>query len=166
MAWFDNIKNAMRPYDDDYIENEERAAEEDLSTEDNNYRDSRDYREPDEDYEAPRRPAPKHEPRRPAPAREQEPAGKKTKLNFYDPTKFEEVSEIADKLKSRQSVFINFEQTDPNTARRVLDFLSGSAYALGGRVMRVSSQAYIVAPSNVDLVGDAVQNLENAGLNF
>ena len=157
MAWFDNIKNAMHPYDDDYIENEERAAEEALAGE-----------EPaDEDAFEERQPRPvfsRRESKAPAPP--PAPDKGKLKLHLDHPSEFGEAAEIADSLKSRQAVLMNLEMADDVTARRMIDFLSGVAYALGGKIMRVSGQAYIVTPTNVDLVGDAVSDFESAGLYF
>ena len=157
MAWFDNIKNAMHPYDDDYIENEERAAEEALAGE-----------EPaDEDAFEERQPRPVFS-RRESKASAPPPAPEKgkMKLHLVNPSEFGEAAEIADSLKSRQAVLMNLEVADDVTARRMIDFLSGVAYALGGKIMRVSGQAYIVTPTNVDLVGDAVSDFESAGLYF
>ena len=157
MAWFDNIKNAMHPYDDDYIENEERAAEEALAGE-----------EPaDEDAFEERPPRPVFS-RRESKASAPPPAPEKgkMKLHLVNPSEFGEAAEIADSLKSRQAVLMNLEMADDVTARRMIDFLSGVAYALGGKIMRVSGQAYIVTPTNVDLVGDAVSDFESAGLYF
>ena len=158
MAWFDNIKNAMHPYDDDYIENEERAAEEEFAAEEETAADER--------FEE-RQPRPVFS-RRESKASAPPPAPEKAnvKMNFYSPSDFGEAAKIADRLKSRQTVLVNIEKTDSDTARRILDFLSGAAYALGGKVMRFSAQAYIVAPSNVDLVGDSVSDFESAGLHF
>lgn len=157
MAWFDNIKNAMHPYDDDYIENEERAAEEALAGE-----------EPaDEDAFEERQPRPVFS-RRESKASAPPPAPEKSKMKLHlvNPSEFGEAAEIADSLKSRQAVLMNLEMADDVTARRMIDFLSGVAYALGGKIMRVSGQAYIVTPTNVDLVGDAVSDFESAGLYF
>ena len=157
MAWFDNIKNAMHPYDDDYIENEERAAEEALAGE-----------EPaDEDAFEERQPRPVFS-RRESKASAPPPAPEKgkMKLHLVNPSEFGEAAEIADSLKSRQAVLMNLEMADDVTARRMIDFLTGVAYALGGKIMRVSGQAYIVTPTNVDLVGDAVSDFESAGLYF
>ena len=159
MAWFDNIKNAMHPYDDDYIENEERAAEEALAGEEPADEDALEERQP--------RPVFSKREAKPqtgysAPPQEKQ----KMKLKFVRPEQFDEAAEIADSLRARQAVLMNLEMTETDTARRLLDFLSGAAYALGGRVMRVSAQAYIIAPTNVDLVGDAVADFESAGLYF
>ncbi len=161
MAWLDNIRNAMHPYDDDYIENEERAAEEEFSQQEDEV--------PAEESFEERQPRPVFSKREPkpqvnysAPAQEKQ----KMKLKFVRPEQFDEAAEIADSLRARQAVLMNLEMTETETARRLLDFLSGAAYALGGRVMRVSAQAYIIAPTNVDLVGDAVADFESAGLYF
>ena len=157
MAWLDNIRNAMHPYDDDYIENEERAAEEALAGE-----------EPaDEDAFEERQPRPVFS-RRESKASAPPPAPEKSKMKLHlvNPSEFGEAAEIADSLKSRQAVLMNLEMADDVTARRMIDFLSGVAYALGGKIMRVSGQAYIVTPTNVDLVGDAVSDFESAGLYF
>ncbi|MBP3485002.1 MAG: cell division protein SepF [Oscillospiraceae bacterium] len=158
MAWFDNIKNAMHPYDDDYIENEERAAEDELAAEEDTAA--------DESFEE-RQPRPVFS-RRESKASAPPPAPDKgkMKLHLVNPSEFGEAAEIADSLKSRQAVLMNLEMADDVTARRMIDFLSGVAYALGGKIMRVSGQAYIVTPTNVDLVGDAVSDFESAGLYF
>ena len=156
MAWLDNIRNAMHPYDDDYIENEERAAEDEFSRQEDDI-------PADESFEDKQpRPEPKQQPSYSAPAQEKQ----KMKLKFVHPEQFDEAAEIADSLRAHQAVLMNLEATETDTARRLLDFLSGAAYALGGRVMRVSAQAYIIAPTNVDLVGDAVADFESAGLYF
>ena len=157
MAWFDNIKNAMHPYDDDYIENEERAAEEALAGEEPADEDAFEERQPRPVFSRRESKAPT-----PPPA----PDKGKMKLHLVNPSEFGEAAEIADSLKSRQAVLMNLEMADDVTARRMIDFLSGVAYALGGKIMRVSGQAYIVTPTNVDLVGDAVSDFESAGLYF
>lgn len=159
MAWFENIKNAMHPYDGDYIENEERAAEEEFAEEE--------APAVEESFEE-KQPRPvfsRKESRTPPPPPATERGGR-MKLHLVNPSEYGEAAEIADSLKGRQAVLMNLESTDADTARRILDFLSGIAYALGGKIMRVSAQAYIVTPTNVDLVGDAVADFENAGLYF
>ena len=50
------------------------------------------------------------------------------------------------------------------TARRLLDFVSGVAYATGGKVKRVAAKTYIATPYSVDLMGDLIDELENSGL--
>ena len=64
----------------------------------------------------------------------------------------------------KRTVVVNMENTDPDTARRLLDFVSGVAYATGGKVKRVAAKTYIATPYSVDLMGDLIDELENSGL--
>ena len=162
MAWLDNIRNAMHPYDDDYIENEERAAEDEFARPGGRYPGRRQLLRISSRAPCSRGASRSPQPSYSAPAQEKQ----KMKLKFVHPEQFDEAAEIADSLRAHQAVLMNLEMTETDTARRLLDFLSGAAYALGGRVMRVSAQAYIIAPTNVDLVGDAVADFESAGLYF
>lgn len=80
------------------------------------------------------------------------------------PDKFENASEIADHLKERKTVVLNLEQTHKDVARRLVDFLSGVAYANEGKIKKVANSTYIITPFNVDLLGDLIDELENNGL--
>lgn len=66
----------------------------------------------------------------------------------------EDTRAIADELVRANTVVLNLEVTPKDVARRVLDFLGGVAYAKNGKVKRVSTNTYIITPSNVDLTGD------------
>lgn len=80
------------------------------------------------------------------------------------PERYEVSPEIADHLKERRTVVLNLESANKETARRVLDFLSGVAYAMDGQIKRVANSTYIITPYNVDLQGDLIDELENNGL--
>lgn len=82
------------------------------------------------------------------------------------PERYENSPEIADHLKERRTVVLNLESANKETARRVLDFLSGVAYANDGQIKRVANSTYIITPYNVDLKGDLIDELENNGLYF
>ena len=83
------------------------------------------------------------------------------------PERFENASEIADHLRNTRTVVLNLEQTDKNSARRLIDFLSGVAYAQEGKIKRISAATYIITPYNVDIIGDQlIDELENNGLYF
>ena len=82
------------------------------------------------------------------------------------PERYENSPEIADHLKERRTVVLNLESANKETARRVLDFLSGVAYANDGQIKRVANSTYIITPYNVDLQGDLLDELENNGLYF
>lgn len=80
------------------------------------------------------------------------------------PEKYENAAEVADHLKDRRTVVLNLEQTNRDVARRLLDFLSGVAYANEGKIKKVANSTYIITPYNVDIQGDLIDELENNGL--
>jgi cell division inhibitor SepF len=82
------------------------------------------------------------------------------------PDRFENAAEIADHLREKRTVVLNLEQTNKDIARRLLDFLSGVAYANEGKIKKVAISTYIITPYNVDILGDLIDELENNGLYF
>lgn len=82
------------------------------------------------------------------------------------PERFENASEIADHLKYKRTVVLNLESTNKDIARRLLDFLSGVAYANEGQIKKVALSTFIITPYNVDIQGDLLDELENNGLFF
>ena len=80
------------------------------------------------------------------------------------PERFENASEIADHLREKRTVVLNLESTNKEIARRLLDFLSGVAYAQEGKIKKVAISTYIITPYNVDILGDLIDELENNGL--
>ncbi len=82
------------------------------------------------------------------------------------PERFENASEIADHLRDKRTVVLNLESTDKNIARRLIDFLSGVAYANEGTIKKVALNTYIITPYNVEILGDLIDELENNGLYF
>ncbi|HIS49158.1 MAG TPA: cell division protein SepF [Candidatus Gallacutalibacter pullistercoris] len=85
---------------------------------------------------------------------------------LFKPENFgEETRAVADELLKMHTVVLNLEETKKETARRIIDFLSGVAYANGGKIKRVATSTYIITPYNVDLTGDEVMDeLENNGV--
>jgi cell division inhibitor SepF len=82
------------------------------------------------------------------------------------PERFETAAEIADHLREKRTVVMNLEQTHKDVARRLIDFLSGVAYAQDGKIKKVANSTYIITPFNVDIMGDLIDELENNGLYF
>jgi len=82
------------------------------------------------------------------------------------PERFENASEIADHLREKRTVVLNLESTNKDIARRLVDFLSGVAYAQEGKIKKVANSTYIITPYNVDILGDLIDELENNGLYF
>ena len=87
--------------------------------------------------------------------------GGQLKVVVAAPKQFEAASEIAEHLRDRRAVLLNLEKTDPAVARRLIDFLSGVAYAQDGKIRRVASATYIITPFNVDLMGDQLDDMES-----
>ena len=81
------------------------------------------------------------------------------------PDRFDSVTEIAEHLRSKHAVVLNLESTNKDVARRLVDFLSGCAYALDGKIKKIAISTYIITPYNVDFVGDNLMDeLENNGV--
>ena len=70
------------------------------------------------------------------------------------PTSFDDSTEITETLLSNRTVVLNFEGLDVDVAQRIIDFTSGSCFAIGGNLQKVSAFIFLVTPKNVDISGD------------
>ena len=86
------------------------------------------------------------------------------KVVLVKPERFENASEIADHLKEKRTVVVNLESTHKDIARRLIDFLSGVAYAGEGKIKKVAANTYLITPYSVDIQGDLIDELETNGL--
>ena len=88
------------------------------------------------------------------------------KVVLVRPERFEDASEIADHLRDKRTVVLNLESTEKEVARRLVDFLSGVAYAQEGKIKKVAVSTYIITPYNVDIIGDRdlLDELESSGV--
>ena len=164
MGFLDELKRLTHPYEDE--------MEDDYDEEEDVYEDED---EPEDDVPPP--PPPREEPSR---RREyQEPPRRNTggkvvnihattqlQVVLVKPERYENASEIADHLRDKRTVVLNLEKTQKDVARRLLDFLSGVAYANEGKIKKVAISTYIITPYNVDILGDLIDELENNGLYF
>ena len=82
------------------------------------------------------------------------------------PEAYADGSIVADHLINRRTVVLNLESTNKEVSRRLLDFLSGVAYAIDGQIKRVANSTFIITPYNVGVVGDILDELENSGVYF
>ena len=73
----------------------------------------------------------------------------KSTINTIRPKNFDDAQIVANCLRDKIPVIINFEQTDPADASRIIDFISGTTYALNGDIKKVSEMVFICAPQNV-----------------
>lgn len=72
------------------------------------------------------------------------------------PTRFEDAPSVADHLNARKTVVLNLEAANRETSRRLIDFLSGTAYATRGSIKKVANSTYIITPANVDVLGELI----------
>ena len=82
------------------------------------------------------------------------------------PERFDDATAVADHLNAKRTVVLNLESSNKDVARRILDFLSGVAYANEGQIKKVANCTYIITPYNVGFMGDLLDELENNGLYF
>ncbi|WP_242222070.1 cell division protein SepF [Bacillus cereus group sp. BfR-BA-01380] len=82
-----------------------------------------------------------------------ETAKQPSKVVLLEPRTYSEAQGIADHLKGRRAVVINLQRMSTDQALRIVDFLSGTVYAIGGDIQKLSPKTFICTPDNVDIVG-------------
>ncbi|WP_102347013.1 cell division protein SepF [Bacillus sp. Marseille-P3661] len=75
------------------------------------------------------------------------------KVILVEPRVYDEVQEIADHLKNRKAVVINLQRVQKDQAKRIVDFLSGTVYAIGGDIKKLGANTFFCTPDNVDITG-------------
>ena len=83
-----------------------------------------------------------------------------TKLVLLEPRAFSEAQQIADQLKSRNTVVVNLKRVTPDQAKRIVDFLSGTIYAIGGSLQKVGGGIFLCTPNNVKVNGKITDDNE------
>ena len=78
----------------------------------------------------------------------------KQEVVLFHAKAFDDAAKAADELRRKRAVILNMENVDKSLTRRVVDFLSGSVYALDGSVKKVAQSTYLFCPHNMDVVGD------------
>ena len=161
MSFWDNVKKFTQPYaDDDYDEYEEDEVdgyEEEETTSRFGRRsalDNNDLSGFDFDDEPAEKAAPAVAPATGFNAQVVNISSGKQQVVLFRPTSFNDTSKAADDLRSKKAVIVNMENVDKAMARRVIDFLSGCAYALDGKVKKIAQATYLFCPFNMDVVGD------------
>lgn len=77
-----------------------------------------------------------------------------SKVMLYEPTSYAEVQQIADNLLNKRSVVINLQKVDRVQAERIIDFLSGTVYAIKGDIQKLGVSTFLCAPENVEVSGE------------
>lgn len=163
MSVMDKLINAMKfnddPYDEeneneenDYYENNPEETATNFEKEDNNME------------ELENTAAPRSTRRRNMPERESAPAQRSSVKRQYSesgmevcivkPTSVNDARDVTDLILSGSTVVLNLEGLDVDIAQRIIDFTSGSCYAVQGNVMKISHYIFVITPSTVDISGD------------
>ncbi|RWZ60681.1 cell division protein SepF [Halobacillus fulvus] len=75
------------------------------------------------------------------------------KMVLSEPSSYNEAQNIADQLVNRRAVVINLQRVDHHQAKRIVDFLSGTVYAIGGDIQKLGNQTFLCTPDNVEISG-------------
>jgi cell division inhibitor SepF len=86
------------------------------------------------------------------------------RVHVVAPLQFGDARQIADRLMSNQPVIVNLQVADRELMRRMIDFCSGVAYAMSGKMERVADKVFLVTPSNVQVSAEERQRLQENGL--
>ena len=161
-GFVDKIKNMWASPDDEYEYDEYELEGEEETESYDDYSDDREYRRTDR--------------RRSSTYSEYESGNKvvnisastKIQVVLFKPERFgEETRTIADELLKNRTVVLNLEDTNRDMSRRIIDFLSGVAYAKQGKIKKIANSTFIIMPENVDFTGDdLLDELENSGVYF
>ena len=84
-------------------------------------------------------------------ARESAQGNIKLRVIVIEPKSFDDAQQVANCLREKRPVVINFENTDADAAKRIIDFISGTTYALNGEIKKVGRNVFLCAPSNVNV---------------
>jgi cell division inhibitor SepF len=84
-------------------------------------------------------------------------AQKPSKVMMTEPRVYAEAQEIADHLKAKKAVIVNLQRIQTDQARRIVDFLGGTVYAIGGEIQQIGEKIFFCAPENVEIAGSITQ---------
>lgn len=76
-----------------------------------------------------------------------------SKMILLEPRAFSEAQQIADYLRARNAVVVNLKRVTPDKAKRIIDFLSGTLYAINGTLQKLGSGIFLCTPNNVSVEG-------------
>lgn len=82
------------------------------------------------------------------------------KMILIEPRTYDEVQDIADQLKNRKAVVINMQRMQHEQAKRIVDFLSGTVYAIGGDIQKLGPNIFLCTPDNVDVSGSISEMMQ------
>ena len=84
-----------------------------------------------------------------------------SKMMLLEPRAYSESQQIADYLKNRSAVVVNLKRVTPDQAKRIVDFLYGTIYAIGGNLQKLGGGIFLCTPNNVDVEGKISDDVNN-----
>jgi cell division inhibitor SepF len=85
---------------------------------------------------------------------------KSSKVVLVEPRVYAEAQEIADQLKNRRAVVVNLQRIEKDQAKRIIDFLSGTVYAVGGDIQKIGTDIFLCTPDNIEVSGNISQMMQ------
>ena len=85
-----------------------------------------------------------------------------SKMILLEPRAYSEAQQIADHLKKRNTVVVNLKRVTADQAKRIMDFLSGTIYAIKGNIQKIGSGIFLCTPNNIDVQGKITDDSDKA----
>ena len=82
------------------------------------------------------------------------------KMILLEPRAYSEAQQIADHLKKRNTVVVNLKRVTSDQAKRIMDFLSGTIYAIKGNIQKIGSGIFLCTPNNINVQGKITDDTE------
>lgn len=147
MGFLDDMKKVFSPVEDDYDEYEEEIVEEQEEVRE------KPQKEPVRLFQTERKKVVSYT----QPGQMQ--------VVLCKPERYEDVPSVADHLNEKKTVILNLESANRETSRRIIDFLSGVAYAIHGNIKKVANSTYVITPDDVSLMGELLlDDFENGNM--
>ncbi len=86
------------------------------------------------------------------------------KMILLEPRAYSEAQQIADHLKKRNTVVVNLKRVTPEQAKRIIDFLGGTIYAINGKIQKIGGGIFLCAPNNVSVQGEITGETDGKGI--
>lgn len=87
-----------------------------------------------------------------------------SKMILLEPRAYSEAQQIADHLKKRNTVVVNLKRVTSEQAKRIVDFLGGTIYAINGKITKIGGGIFLCAPNNVSVQGEITGDTEGKGI--
>lgn len=84
----------------------------------------------------------------------------KNKMILLEPRAYSESQQIADHLKMRNTVVVNLKRVTPDQAKRIVDFITGTIYAIGGDLQKIGGGIFLCTPNNINVQGKITEDTE------